>query len=467
MTADMFIIIALAITGTFILTRSVRLFLQFSYNPLPSFAWALLMIIPFIVEYLITKNVFTLQGVIILLFGIGILAADMVARRISVGKNSEELMSYPLPALHKNITVSAAYALLLIFLISSVAHIVLISDIPFLAYLTGHSSTEVLHMRNSFSRGMDIHPIIKYIFNFDIFVFGLPAFGLMLMIRHYPMAFILFLWILFYAVSGAAKMPLLISLFIIGVISIRFIPGSWRKHVMRFALVSLISMISFTVYMDKQSTHSMFGSAISGKEKNCNNTDEVCYHIGDYYRLLQTTDHDLRSAYEWYPAYFVYRVFFTPVEVSARWYEYFSQHPIQEFKLQRHVKNHETGEYEHPANIIGKAYFKKMFPAHYSDDSYAYASIDADAYARYGWVGVLIALAALMIARLIPVIFSDRQLPTHGIYSLIAVTLLTFIPANGSLQALLVSHGLILVLVILFVTYILMIKFIKHCHLAN
>lgn len=133
-------------------------------------------------------------------------------------------------------------------------------------------------------------------------------------------------------------------------------------------------------------------------------------------------------------SYLSYRIFLVPVCVAYRWYE-FTRLPTLEKEIRK-------SEAKSPANLIGRwAYFER-FPKAYRSDVRAYASIDADAFFRGGLLGVVVAGLLLFICR---ILFQETCFGANpALLGLRAygISILAFIPYQGSLQALIFPQGL-------------------------
>lgn len=134
--------------------------------------------------------------------------------------------------------------------------------------------------------------------------------------------------------------------------------------------------------------------------------------------------------------YLAYRLFFVPVGVSSRWYE-FGQRPLADKALA-------LDETSSLANAIGRWRYTSRFPEEYLPHVRAYASLDADAFCRFAMPGVLLAALGYMAARIVFFLScggtTDPLL--QGLYSL-GLTLFSFVPYQGSLQALLGPQGVL------------------------
>jgi hypothetical protein len=82
---------------------------------------------------------------------------------------------------------------------------------------------------------------------------------------------------------------------------------------------------------------------------------------------------------------FTYRAFLTPIDVSFRWYQYYSKQEIDNRSL---VDVLILQEQPKATNVIGNWAFTDRFPNKYPKYIDAYTSIDADAFSFYGNLGI-------------------------------------------------------------------------------
>jgi hypothetical protein len=103
----------------------------------------------------------------------------------------------------------------------------------------------------------------------------------------------------------------------------------------------------------------------------------------------------------------------------------------------------------HPSQRVGNWSYTSRFPKSYSETVHAYASIDADAYARLGTVGILIAGVLVFVIRFLMKVLLVNTSISRILYSLGIVMLALLLPI-ASVQAILIAHGLVVILLLMF-----------------
>lgn len=151
------------------------------------------------------------------------------------------------------------------------------------------------------------------------------------------------------------------------------------------------------------------------------------------------------------PVVFVYhRILAAPSDVAYSWFEYFPDH-FGGFLLGRswNVFARSQPGFQHPANLVAIHAYREKDTAHYLKTASAYAAFHADAWANFGYGGVigasLLAGAVLLLAD-VAVGLSDSAL-TAGASGAALAILVTTLPVGG-LQAALIAQGLLLCLMI-------------------
>jgi hypothetical protein len=152
-----------------------------------------------------------------------------------------------------------------------------------------------------------------------------------------------------------------------------------------------------------------------------------------------------------YPFQFTYhRILTGPSGVAYAWFEYFPDvHGgfLRGQSWSPFVRS-QPG-FQHPANLVGLYAYHQRNPERYLETAYAYAAFHADAWANFGYAGVLVAaLGAAGVLLLVDfaVLLADSPL-TAGATGAAFSILLTTLPGGG-LQAALVAQGLLPALVV-------------------
>lgn len=107
----------------------------------------------------------------------------------------------------------------------------------------------------------------------------------------------------------------------------------------------------------------------------------------------------------------------------------------------RYITDPETGAQIHPAQLIGIKEFHARFPEKYPIETYAYASFDADAYARWGLPGLIFVALLYSGMRLSLAVVDPANSAASGAFYAAGIILLAGLPATASMQSILIAHG--------------------------
>ena len=168
--------------------------------------------------------------------------------------------------------------------------------------------------------------------------------------------------------------------------------------------------------------------------------------LGDYNRyrhayIEQGAAAKYNSA-ETMAVYLVYRIVLTPVEVASRWYSFY-QRPGAEYESLATILPHAQGDdYVHPPNAVGLWAYHSVFPNYYKGNVFAYGAIDASAYARGGMPTVITVGLILLLMRLGFKAVAGEG-PLQRIIYAISLVYFIFMPIQSSLQAMLLAHGVL------------------------
>lgn len=152
-----------------------------------------------------------------------------------------------------------------------------------------------------------------------------------------------------------------------------------------------------------------------------------------------------------YPFQFVYnRILTGPSDVAYAWFQYFPDVHGGFLRGQSwSLSTRSRLGFQHPANLVGLHVYRQRDPERYLETIHAYAAFHADAWANFGYPGVVVAgvaaAAALLLVDL-AVLVADSPL-TAGVTGAAFSILLTTLPGGG-LQAALVAQGLLPALVL-------------------
>ena len=140
----------------------------------------------------------------------------------------------------------------------------------------------------------------------------------------------------------------------------------------------------------------------------------------------------------------IYRAVLTPADVAHRWYLFFSESYNGKIGLLLEI-DYPSGSgvtNRVPSNVIGIWAYQSRFPDKYIDSTSAYASADADAFARFGFVGIAIVALTVLAWRVIMAVISYK-LPVVQPLGVIALFYVAALMPHASLQAIFISQGVL------------------------
>jgi|GEM_PF-4204483 len=422
---------------------------QGSIEYMPSLGWAFLMAFPFIIEFPLfypeTRGLhaYAVMGFLALMF-----ATDYTAdHKISNKQTRDDTQC----SLRLAYMLAAAYFALTVF------HYVTVNSIPLFDMLASDKSkSTILDGRIDFSRNYEGIPGLKYLFNLSTAVLGLPAVLLLWRNKKYVPAILMLGWVLVYCAASTAKGPLILVIMMSALGLIYMSPLRARIAVARvFLILSFITVAAIggiTLNPTHHKTVFTIFSNVSAKYSQPEILrEDRTKLLGDYVRpRLDLPVDGCMSVVCRQANYLAYRIFLTPIEVSARWYEYFTAYPLKEIHLKRYVHDTRLDREMHPAQAVGIWAFAETFPEIYSNQVYAYPSMDADAFGRFGVLGLMALMFVYTLIRISAAWLRDIHAYTHGVYYAITIALLAYTPSNAGMQAILVAHGLATTLIVLF-----------------
>lgn len=307
------------------------------------------------------------------------------------------------------------------------------------------------------TKGLEVPVVIKYLYNWSLVVFAPLAIVLGVRSQRAWLSIALIVFSGFYAVATSAKFPLaqLLVLVIAGLISTATVQDRTRWY-RTFIYVGVLSI--FSLFIASQSFRSNLvendeiirEGRLGLLQRFSSDDPRSTLTLGDMQRLIPESKNSLGfiEKTEKIINYLFYRSFLTPVDVSIRWYEYYKTQAAPEGLMSIFLSR--GGSADSPSRIVGLWAYRDRFPDHYKAYINAYASFDADAYARYGLVGVFLATLLLLAIRLIGAICFRCTLFSRSLYGLL-VGGLFLLPASASIQAMLGAQGLMVVIVLMMI----------------
>ncbi|NBX65486.1 MAG: hypothetical protein EBQ96_00605 [Proteobacteria bacterium] len=418
-----------------------------SFALVPSLGWLSFMALPFLVLWAYFPEPYRMihaQGCLIV--GTLLLLADLGAffyLHKRIGQDTHATMT---PAF-LNFVAWGASALLIAI---AAYHLMAAESIPLIDRLFGNGDAgEYLAERNKFQRDLPVPFFLRYLINFNVYIFGSLALVLHWLYGRRRVAITIAVAIVIYSVLSTAKLPAMMAVVIItGLFAMHLCERyDWLRktffgtYILGMALVGLFYVLAapkiITYY-----AHAPFESASPDDPRRVTS-------IGDFIRSPEADVVSKQRAFVYRKVeYLVYRIFLTPVEVSDRWYQYFSYAQKTPEPLSSLLGRAAGSDTPHPSVRVGHWAYHEKFPSKYMPDVHAYGSLDADAFAYGGLKAVLIAGLIFGLVRFAFAVFHTPN-PIAETLHITALILMMAIPASGSLPALLAPHGLAALLLIM------------------
>lgn len=436
----------LSFVGAYIIGLAWNIFRKNDVEILPSLIWLLMMVMPFVVQFdTFPENRRLIQAFGVMFIGICLFVGDS----INVGQIAQKGRVSPLQGRWlDNYWLYAA-----LFLIIAGYHLSLLSHIPLVEkYIYGVvDSGELSQMREETSKLLAAPALLKYAFNWIINIIAPLAVVLAIRQKHYLWALSFIGLAGLYAAISLAKAPL--SILAIVLITTLIYHCSYRRRLYGYLIVILLcTPIVWDAHNFFVSNPlSIFNLKSPPEAVAALNLPEddprKQLTIGDQSRLVssQVSNENLLTAREQRYNYYAYRVFLGPADVSSRWYQFYPAYSAGFAGLQGLTPANKDHAEMHPARRLGKWAYAERFPDKYLETVQAYASVDADAYARFGVVGVIAAGVILVVLRLLLKVFRGESHLSETLY-VIGLVLYGLLWPMASLQAALVANGLGVVL---------------------
>ena len=408
---------------------------EYFLNFLPTFGWFFFSLFPFFLLEINSNIENTQQSIGIFAILFFIFVADLIVSRKKFelsGKKSIEILKS---------THIIAFISLIICLLFPLLQVITSGKIPILTAINDKGFSKQWAMeRQSFNHVLDHYFPLNYLGNWIIVFFAPIVFSYLISINKKLLAFVFVSYSFVFTILSGEKSHFLILITIYGLIL------SLKHSRVKFFILVFLSLTSVLM---------MLGSISSFHNKNFIEKCRVktTYDIrtpGDVSRACPQYN-ALNSELGRIPSYLSYRLVLTPPEVSHFWYLNFSdlKEGSQGF----------SGIFDRTeqslANKIGVKYYFERFPDGYLKTVNAYASLDADSYSRFGFIGVILSGFIFMLLRFTVDYFKNNKSEFSAIYSS-GLILLTFLPYQASIQSLLVPYGLVLFLPIM--AYLKLIK---------
>lgn len=439
--------------GAYLIGIAWNIYRKNDVEMLPSLIWLLVMVVPFVVQFdTFPENRRLIQSFGVMFIGICLFVGDSInARQVT----QETTVSHRLAKWSGNYWLYAA-----LFLFMAALHLSLLPHIPFVEkYVHGvGDSRELSQMREETSKLLAVPALLKYAFNWIVNIIAPLAVVLAIRQKHYFWALSFIGLAGLYAAMSLAKAPL--SILAIVLVTTLIYRCSYRRRLYGYLAMTLLCtpivwdahnfFVSNPLSIFNLKSPPEAVAALSLPEDD----PRKQLTIGDRSRLVpsQVSNENLLTAREERYNYYAYRVFLGPADVSSRWYQFYPAYSAGFVGLQGLTLANKDHAEMHPARRLGKWAYAERFPDKYFETVQAYASVDADAYARFGVVGVIAAGVILVVLRLMLKVFRGTSHLSETLY-VIGLVLYGLLWPMASLQAVFVSNGLVVVLGMMFVIW--------------
>jgi hypothetical protein len=402
---------------------------------LPSLSWLTLMVIPF----LYSKEFFSNRSILIQYLGILIFSlAFVLGDRLSSAKRYAEKVNASLfVQLHSRLKILDLILLAIISLVPLLTFLIN-GNLPILTLISEREfDLEVAESRRLFTK-VETPYFLSILGNWTTVLFGPILIARIMTHRHHLLSFSVFLWIGLFALSSSAKGPFTAFLLTILIIIAFKFKEEYKKQILIISLLSILSIPAISI---------SFLSTVQNHHLTCQLPPDVPRTPANALRVCAVDDKSLSSQIG---SYLTYRVFLTPVEVSNNWYQEYSSG--RDYRELAEVFNSDW--YSDAANEIGIKYYYNLFPSRYTKDVSAYGSIDADAFSFGGIFSLLCVSIALFLLRLVVSHLSTKVGKEY--LNALSISMLVYFPISASIQALLFSQGLGVLLAMLLVYTLLL-----------
>lgn len=337
-----------------------------------------------------------------------------------------------------------------LFMVVAAFHISLLDHVPLWEkYINNITDEKLLQsMREKTSKLLAVPDILKYVFNWIVNIAAPVAIYLLVVRKKFLAALLIFVIAILYAKLSLAKVPSFILTMCVLVMLLWNVTYAKRVKGYLFAFIICVPLLIPAVWFFAFDPSSIFNERPdSGKLLTIDlpdNDPRSKLTIGDYSRL-QSRDsakeaHFLSGRYN----YYMYRIFLVPVEVSNRWYQYFPKYNQGFVGWEGLIPGVDRSNYIHPAQKVGNWAYTERFPMWYIPSIRAYASVDAEAYGRFGIFGVVVVGMLLLILRIALKMLLSREPVIKALY-ITGLVMFSLLLPMASLQAILVANGLIVV----------------------
>ena len=435
---------------TFVFTAQKKLSLARELDLIPSFIWTIGIVIPFIFQY----QSFNPEFVPIQTFGIFCIGFTLVLGDLSHFYLYELKRTKKSAKIKPESLLPVGYLLFTAFVLIQTIGIARMPHIPlywkWFAPKGTLSNLDLAKMREAAAKTLTVSPLFMYLTNASVNVLGPASIAIFANAKKYRWVLICFVTIGICSRITNAKSPFyVVCLFCIGIAWLN-LNLDLRKTLLKagtavctLILVSvalLLSIHRFGAFKYRVQDGDRFDKTALPKlteiQKSVFTTPDHMRRVSDLNKDYYDQSQILLEA-----NYFVYRFFLVPTEVAHWWYIYYPRINGAYLGFSGlNFRDRHNPAFVHPANRVGIMAFSERHPGHYLNTVSAFGSVDADAYSRWGFWGIVAISCLLFLFRLSVKFFSLPgfwgEFFGFGINTILAYTL-----PSGSFLAALIAQG--------------------------
>jgi hypothetical protein len=414
---------------------------------LPGISWLFLAVLPFwIVSGRFAEDTANIQLIGISVVSIAICLSDAFASAYA-----------RVPAKTERLSIDGLLlpVLVVFVLLIPIVHLLSAGHVPLIERLNPDLSPEESAMiRENFSKLLALPEFIKVVFNWNIVLFAPVLTAYLVKTERWRGAVFVAVWTVLYALASSARLPFILYLANTFLIIVLLAPPRVGRTVVICTIGGLSVLTAATqervAALDQwYELASASGTEMPGFGQFQAHASRTGLPVtpGDMERLDdRLLDEQRPSTFTRYGDYAVYRAFLGPIEVANRWYAFFPDASGGWRPMRDLVPLPGLRSAQHAANRLAIWAYVERFPRNYFQTSRAYAGLDADAYSYGGLILVALAGFVLLIIRILGVLLLSSGRLSAILYGLL-LSFYTVFPFQASIQAMLFSHGMLVVFV--------------------
>jgi hypothetical protein len=430
------ITLSLPIVILFVLAHKKKAWLEI----LPSIFWFFFMSLPYFFLTNFLNGYFqSNQFLGILTITSAMFIGDLIGIE-NYRNTSKKLRSSNFVQIKRETRVKLAAVIHSVLFLIPLAQIFMTDSLPIKILLfSNNTGFDLANARQTFTKGSNLPILIELLIAWYIPLISALCLFFLWRLGYKKSSILWFHLIIIYSILGLEKAPLVFFVLTI-FISVSLVYHKFSKIRLVFTLAIFFILLSLNaiaqVYVSDINVDKNF---LVSKEFQSSKLLGIVTP-SDTYRFDKLPDTNVPKPV----MNIVYRTTLTPIDVSFRYYQYYSQDEISNRNLIEVLAYRESPK---STNIVGNWAFTKRFPSKYSEYIDAYASIDADSFSLIGSRGFLIVGLILVLLRYFFAKLGTGILIGKYIYGM-SIAFFSYLPFQGGLQSMLVSKGLLILLLI-------------------